>query len=243
MYKRLGLLQKNIPYFRRAEENNGNEVQNKLRVDKENMGFLDPFWRCKVSVFSMTQQPLLPVPVALRAKGAHTRTSLAHESGWARVPMSQTRPFVECHEPDLVETGLAPQGLLWGSARRRLAIGSYVCGRSQTRLAHPQGHKHRQCEFCHLNGGTMSATMSKTLMSSDFLAKFLEECREMPVLWQISSADYSNRTKRDEAWDLLVQLTREKIPEVDLCFVEKKVDSIRASFRKKLRRVRDSRQT
>jgi hypothetical protein len=39
---------------------------------------------------------------------------------------------------------------------------------------------------------------------------------------------------------LFVQLTREKIPDADLCFVKKKVDSIRASFRKELRRVRDS---
>ena len=62
----------------------------------------------------------------------------------------------------------------------------------------------------------------------------------MPVLWQASSADYSNRTKWDEVRDLLVQLTRDKIPEVDLCFVKKKVDSIRASFRKELLRVRDS---
>ena len=45
----------------------------------------------------------------------------------------------------------------------------------------------------------MSATMSKTLMSPDFLTKILEEYREMPVLWQVRSADYSNRTKRDEA--------------------------------------------
>jgi hypothetical protein len=83
--------------------------------------------------------------------------------------------------------------------------------------------------------------MSKTFTSYDFLTKFLEEYREMPVV-AVRRADYSNRTKRDEAWDLLVQLTREKIPEADLCFVKKKVDSIRASFRKELRRVRDSRQ-
>jgi hypothetical protein len=85
--------------------------------------------------------------------------------------------------------------------------------------------------------------MSKIFMSPDFLTKFLEEYREMPVLWQVRSADYSNRTKRDEAWDSLVQLTREKIPEADLCFVKKKVDSIRASFRKELRRVRDSKRS
>jgi hypothetical protein len=34
------------------------------------------------------------------ANAAHTRTSLARESGWARVPMSQTGPCVECHETD-----------------------------------------------------------------------------------------------------------------------------------------------
>jgi hypothetical protein len=33
-------------------------------------------------------------------KDAHTRTGLASQSGWARVPMSQTGPCVECHEPD-----------------------------------------------------------------------------------------------------------------------------------------------
>jgi hypothetical protein len=33
-------------------------------------------------------------------KRVHTRASLATESGWARVPVSQTRPCVECHEPD-----------------------------------------------------------------------------------------------------------------------------------------------
>jgi hypothetical protein len=65
----------------------------------------------------------------------------------------------------------------------------------------------------------MSASMSKTFMSPDFLTKFLEEYRELPVLWQVRSADYSNRAKRDEAWNLLVQFTREKIPDADLCFV------------------------
>jgi hypothetical protein len=52
-------------------------------------------------------------------------------------------------------------------------------------------------------------------MSPKFLTKFLEEYRELPVLWQVHSADYSNRIKRDEAWDLLVQFTREKIPDAD----------------------------
>ncbi|KDR14294.1 uncharacterized protein LOC110834627 [Zootermopsis nevadensis] len=90
----------------------------------------------------------------------------------------------------------------------------------------------------------MSASMAnKMFMSPDFVTKFLEEYRELPVLWKVRSADYSNRAKRDKAWDLLVQFTREKIPDADLQFVKKKVDSIRASFRKELRRVRDSKRS
>jgi hypothetical protein len=86
----------------------------------------------------------------------------------------------------------------------------------------------------------MSASMSKTFMSPDFLTRFLEDYRELPVLWQVRRADYSNRAKRDEAWDLLMQFTREKISDADLCFVKKNVYSIRASFREELRRVRNS---
>jgi hypothetical protein len=37
----------------------------------------------------------VPVTVAARSKGAHTRTSLARESDSARVPMSQTHPCVD----------------------------------------------------------------------------------------------------------------------------------------------------
>jgi hypothetical protein len=88
----------------------------------------------------------------------------------------------------------------------------------------------------------MSASMfNKTFMSPVFLKTFLEKYRELPVLWQDRSADYSNRAKWDEAWNLLVQFTREKIPDADVCFVKKKWDSIRASSRKELRRVRDKR--
>jgi hypothetical protein len=55
-----------------------------------------------------------------------------------------------------------------------------------------------------------------------------------------SQRDYSNRAKRDEAGDLLVQFTRVKISDADVCVVKKKANSIRTSCRKELRRVRDS---
>jgi hypothetical protein len=52
-------------------------------------------------------------------------------------------------------------------------------------------------------------------MSPDILTTFLEEYRELPVVFQVRRADYSNRAKRDNAWDLLVQFRREKIPDAD----------------------------
>ncbi|XP_021918523.1 chromobox protein homolog 1-like isoform X4 [Zootermopsis nevadensis] len=46
----------------------------------------------------------------------------------------------------------------------------------------------------------MSASMvNKTFMSPDFVTRFLEEYHELPVLWKVRSADYSNRAKWDEA--------------------------------------------
>jgi hypothetical protein len=46
--RRIGPITENMLYFGRAEENNGNEVQNKLRADNGNLGFPDPCWRCSV---------------------------------------------------------------------------------------------------------------------------------------------------------------------------------------------------
>lgn len=77
-------------------------------------------------------------------------------------------------------------------------------------------------------------------MSPDFLSRFIEEYRELPCLWKVRCADYMNKMKRDEAWETLLQVTKEKLPEADLNFVKKKVDNIRASFRKELRKVRES---
>jgi hypothetical protein len=70
-------------------------------------------------------------------KGAHTRTSLASESSWTRVPVSHTRPCVESHEMDFgrlyiyiyiymyIYPSLAPES---SSPRRIREPDSYVYG-------------------------------------------------------------------------------------------------------------------
>ena len=57
-------------------------------------------------------------------------------------------------------------------------------------------------------------------MCNKTTARFLEEYRELPALWQVRSTEHSNRGQRDETWH-----------DAHLNFLKKNVDSIRASFR------------
>ncbi|XP_047738613.1 uncharacterized protein LOC108669816 isoform X4 [Hyalella azteca] len=84
---------------------------------------------------------------------------------------------------------------------------------------------------------------SRLFMSPDFSTKFIEEYRKLPCLWKVRCSEYSNKWRRDEAWEHLVGITREKEVNADLNFVKKKVDNIRASFRKELRKIRESTQS
>lgn len=77
-------------------------------------------------------------------------------------------------------------------------------------------------------------------MSPDFLTQFIDEYRNLPCLWKVRSAEYSNKLKRDAAWEHLLQITKHKIPNADSSFVKRKVDNIRAAFRKEMRKMRDS---
>ncbi|KAG8303942.1 hypothetical protein J6590_106210, partial [Homalodisca vitripennis] len=52
--------------------------------------------------------------------------------------------------------------------------------------------------------------------------------------------EYTNKFKRDTAWEHLLQITKETIPNADTNFVKRKVDNLRATFRKEMRKVRDS---
>ncbi|XP_018015340.1 uncharacterized protein LOC108672216 [Hyalella azteca] len=83
-------------------------------------------------------------------------------------------------------------------------------------------------------------TDSRLFMSPDFLTKFKDEYRNLPCLWKVRCSEYSNKSKRDKAWEHLVGITREKVVNADLNFVKKKVDNIRASFRNELRKIRES---
>lgn len=74
--------------------------------------------------------------------------------------------------------------------------------------------------------------------------KFILECielyRTLPALWNIKSKEYSNRIKKKEQYDQLLQKYKEKYPDADKQQLVKKFNSLRTNFRKELKRIRDS---
>lgn len=72
-----------------------------------------------------------------------------------------------------------------------------------------------------------------------FLLEVLEVYRSLPALWDHRSKDYSNRTKKNEQYDELLQKYNEKYPEADRKALVKKINSLRTNFRKESRRIKN----
>lgn len=77
-------------------------------------------------------------------------------------------------------------------------------------------------------------------MYPPFLTCFIQVYKQLPCLWRVKSKDFCNKSKREEAWRSLVDFTGKSIPDVDVEFVKKRVEILRASFRKEFNRVRES---
>lgn len=73
-----------------------------------------------------------------------------------------------------------------------------------------------------------------------FILEFIEVYRGLPALWDIKSKDYTNRAKKGEQYEVLLEKYREKHPEADKQEVVKKINSLRTNFRKELKRIRDA---
>lgn len=83
-------------------------------------------------------------------------------------------------------------------------------------------------------------TNSAAFMSINFLPRFIEAYRNHQCLWRIKSKEYSNKQLKDTAYEELVDLTKQAVPDCDLEFVKKKIDLIRGSFRREHKKVQTS---
>lgn len=76
-----------------------------------------------------------------------------------------------------------------------------------------------------------------------FWTEFIELYRSLRSLWDVRCKDYINKHIKKENYACLVQKLREKIDNADEEMVKKKVECLRASFRRELKKVEKSKKT
>lgn len=76
-------------------------------------------------------------------------------------------------------------------------------------------------------------------IQEEFIALF----RDSPCLWQITSKDYHDRPKREVAFQRLIEKLQVVEPQANKDFVIKKINNMRSSYRKELKKIKDSMKT
>lgn len=76
--------------------------------------------------------------------------------------------------------------------------------------------------------------------SREFLSEFIELYRNFTCLWQVKSADYSDRNKRGQAYELLVKKYKEIDASANKETVTKKINSLRTVYKKEAAKVSKS---
>uniref|UniRef100_W8CA19 MADF domain-containing protein n=1 Tax=Ceratitis capitata TaxID=7213 RepID=W8CA19_CERCA len=74
-----------------------------------------------------------------------------------------------------------------------------------------------------------------------FLRAFIHTYRDLPVLWDTSLRDYTNRDKRAEAYEQLVPIYRYLKRDANVEDVKKKINTLRTNYRKELKVVESAR--
>lgn len=78
------------------------------------------------------------------------------------------------------------------------------------------------------------------LMSRDFLTDFINLYRENPCLWKVKSKEYSDKHKKNAAYEILIEKLKEVDPAANKDAVIKRINSLRTCFRKELKKTRSA---
>lgn len=71
--------------------------------------------------------------------------------------------------------------------------------------------------------------------------RFIKRYEELPILWKKDHPEYNNKFKRNLAYDLLLPIIRTFTPTANLFNVRQKINILRSTFRKELRKYQASR--
>ncbi|KAL1489915.1 hypothetical protein ABEB36_013841 [Hypothenemus hampei] len=77
-------------------------------------------------------------------------------------------------------------------------------------------------------------------VNCEFLLEFIQMYRSLPCIWKVKSNEYSNRIIKNKAYEKLLTKLRETDKDATIATVKKKIDSLRGSFRKELKKVKES---
>ena len=80
-------------------------------------------------------------------------------------------------------------------------------------------------------------------ISRKFLLEFIELYCSFPCVWKIKSREYSDRIKKDKAYEQLLTKLKEVDADATKEAVKKKIDSLRAGYRRELKKVNISKRS
>lgn len=79
--------------------------------------------------------------------------------------------------------------------------------------------------------------------SKAFMADFIQLYKSYPCLWKTKSSDYKDRNKKDTAYTVLLKKLQEIEPNATKKTVTAKINSIRGSFRREMKKIEDSKRS
>uniref|UniRef100_A0A1A9WRV3 MADF domain-containing protein n=1 Tax=Glossina brevipalpis TaxID=37001 RepID=A0A1A9WRV3_9MUSC len=74
-----------------------------------------------------------------------------------------------------------------------------------------------------------------------FWTEFINLYENLPCLWNNKHEDYSNRDKRIESWDKMVEKLKDVEPDANHDAVKRKINTFRSNFNREVRKIRQSR--
>ncbi|PIO10630.1 hypothetical protein AB205_0052130, partial [Aquarana catesbeiana] len=80
----------------------------------------------------------------------------------------------------------------------------------------------------------------KQFKDPDLIGQFIDKYRDMRNLWEVKNPLYRHRPARKASLEKLLQFVKTQVPDADSDFVEKKIGSLRSTYRKELNKIQAS---
>ncbi|PIO29057.1 hypothetical protein AB205_0078770, partial [Aquarana catesbeiana] len=80
----------------------------------------------------------------------------------------------------------------------------------------------------------------KQFKDPEFMSQFIDKYRDMRNLWEVKNPSYRNKPARKAPLEKLLEFVKTQVPNAEIDFVERKIGSLRSTYRKKLQNVQKS---